>query len=151
MSLYQRILIPLDLHDDNEQILKVGRQMAETNNAETYLLHVNEPIALAYAGADGVGWSEQLFHLERDIHLDAAARFNQIAEEMGIDEAHRILANGRPAAEIHRLVESENIDLIVMGTHGQSGLQLLLGSTANSVLHGITCDVLTVRIKKTDD
>jgi universal stress protein A len=38
------------------------------------------------------------------------------------------------------------IDLIVMGTHGQSGLKLLLGSTANSVLHGAGCDILAVRV-----
>jgi len=38
------------------------------------------------------------------------------------------------------------MDLIVLGTHGQKGVQLLLGTTANSVLHGSNCDVLAVRI-----
>jgi universal stress protein A len=38
------------------------------------------------------------------------------------------------------------MELIVLGTHGQKGVQLLLGATANSVLHGADCDVLAVRV-----
>ncbi|MCZ6869325.1 MAG: universal stress protein, partial [Gammaproteobacteria bacterium] len=53
---------------------------------------------------------------------------------------------GNPASEIHRLSEAEGVDLVVMGTHGRHGLGLLLGSTANAVLHGVKCDVLAVRI-----
>ena len=49
MSQYKKILIALDLHDDNTQILETGREIREASGAETYLLHVNEPIALAYA------------------------------------------------------------------------------------------------------
>ena len=147
MSQYKKILIALDLHDDNTQILETGREIREASGAETYLLHVNEPIALAYT-PDGVSWSDQIFELERDIHRDAARRLKEIASDMDVDDEHCIIANGRPASEIHHLVESKKIDLIIMGTHGQSGLQLLLGSTANSVLHGVMCDVLAVRIKE---
>ncbi|MBD3646240.1 MAG: universal stress protein, partial [Pseudomonadales bacterium] len=49
--------------------------------------------------------------------------------------------------EIRAVAEKQDIDRIVLGTHGQHGLQLLLGSTANSVLHGVSCDVLAVRVK----
>ena len=50
------------------------------------------------------------------------------------------------AEEIHTLANEINTDLIVIGTHGRSGLKLLLGSTANSVLHSAKQDVLAVRI-----
>jgi universal stress protein A len=40
---------------------------------------------------------------------------------------------------------------VVLGTHGQKGVQILLGSTANSVLHGANCDVLVVRVGQQDD
>ena len=53
---------------------------------------------------------------------------------------------GSPADEIHHMAEKLNADLIVIGTHGQSGLRLLLGSTANAVLHGVKRDVLAVKI-----
>jgi universal stress protein A len=53
---------------------------------------------------------------------------------------------GSPAVEIRELAASLGVDLIVIGTHGKHGLGLLLGSTANAVLHGVPCDVLAVKI-----
>ncbi|MFW5825636.1 MAG: universal stress protein, partial [Marinobacter sp.] len=47
---------------------------------------------------------------------------------------------------IHQLSEDKDVDLVVVGSHGRKGFQLLLGSTANGVLHGARCDVLAVRI-----
>ena len=58
--------------------------------------------------------------------------------------------SGTPSREIHRFVEEWDADLIVLGTHGQKGAQLLLGSTANSMLHGASCDVLAVRVPERD-
>ncbi|PIE36321.1 MAG: universal stress protein UspA, partial [Gammaproteobacteria bacterium] len=53
---------------------------------------------------------------------------------------------GRPETEIHALADTIDADLVVMGCHGRFGLALLLGSTANGVLHGTKCDVLAVRV-----
>ena len=61
-------------------------------------------------------------------------------------ETSRHFLNGTPAREIRRFAEENGMDLIVLGTHGQKGVQLLLGATANSVLHGSSCDVLAVRV-----
>ena len=53
---------------------------------------------------------------------------------------------GRPESQIHQLAEDVAADLIVVGSHGRQGLALILGSTANGVLHGAHCDVLAVRV-----
>jgi universal stress protein A len=53
---------------------------------------------------------------------------------------------GSPKSEICLLAEREQVDLIVVGSHGRHGLSLLLGSTANSVLHYARCDVMAVRL-----
>ena len=53
---------------------------------------------------------------------------------------------GRPESELQRAAEAKGADVIVVGSHGRHGLALLLGSTANGVLHGATCDVLAVRV-----
>ena len=58
------------------------------------------------------------------------------------------LAFGHPRQEIHRVTEEQSCDLIVVGSHGRHGLALLLGSTANDVLHGAPCDVIAVRLGK---
>ncbi|MCV6604433.1 MAG: universal stress protein, partial [Porticoccaceae bacterium] len=54
----------------------------------------------------------------------------------------------QPAHELHRYAEENQVDLIVVGSHGRHGLALLLGSTANGVIHGAGCDVLAVRIRE---
>ena len=68
------------------------------------------------------------------------------SSEIGIQEHRRHLVFGRPESEIHRLANEQNADVIVVGSHGRHGIALLLGSTANGVLHGATCDVLAVRV-----
>ncbi len=54
---------------------------------------------------------------------------------------------GVPGQEIVRLAEQEQIDLIIVGSHGRHGLALLLGSTASNVLHHAKCDVLAIRLQ----
>ena len=53
---------------------------------------------------------------------------------------------GKPAAEIRNLAAELGTDLLVIGSHGHNPIRAVLGSTANAVLHGIHCDVLTVRV-----
>jgi universal stress protein A len=57
------------------------------------------------------------------------------------------VVQGNTRREILRVAEENGVDLIVLGSHGRQGIQLLLGSTANAVLHGAPCDVLAVRVK----
>ena len=54
---------------------------------------------------------------------------------------------GVPKQEIIHIADQEQVDLIVVGSHGRHGLSLLLGSTANSVLHYAKCDVMAIRLR----
>jgi universal stress protein A len=76
----------------------------------------------------------------------AHKKLSDIATEFGITEHNVFVKIGVAADEIREMANEKNIDLIVIGTHGRSGIKLLLGSTANSVLHGVKQDVLAVRI-----
>lgn len=147
MAKYNRILLALDFHGDNADIIEKGQDLAKSNDAELFLIHVNEPLAIAYA-ADGISWSDQVVSLEASLRKEAQTKMSEVASKLGVKADNCVIREGKPSSEIHRVVEDNDIDLIVMGTHGQSGLQLLLGSTANSVLHGVTCDVLAVRVKE---
>lgn len=147
MAKYNRILLALDFHGDNADIIEKGQDLAKSNDAELFLIHVNEPLAIAYA-ADGMSWSDQVVSLEASLRKEAQTKMSEVASKLGVKADNCVIREGKPSSEIHRVVEDNDIDLIVMGTHGQSGLQLLLGSTANSVLHGVTCDVLAVRVKE---
>jgi universal stress protein A len=70
----------------------------------------------------------------------------QIGDELGVGPTCRWMVWGVPGPEIVRLAEEEDIDLVIVGSHGRHGLALLLGSTANSVLHHTKCDVMAVRL-----
>jgi len=146
MALYQRVLIALDFHSDNAEIIEKGKTVAAENGADLYLIHVDEPIAVAYA-TDGFAFNDQIVSLQGSIRKEAQQRMGKVGGQLGVPVERRLIREGSPAREIHSAATENEIDLIVMGTHGQKGLQLLLGSTANSVLHGVSCDVLAVRLK----
>lgn len=145
MSMYNRVLMALDFHGDNAEIIEKGTALAKSNDADLYLIHVNEPLTVAYA-ADGMTWTDQVVSLEASIRKESEKKMKQLADKLKVDEDRCFIREGKPSSEIHHVVEEHDIDLIVMGTHGKSGFKLLLGSTANSVLHGAPCDVLAVRV-----
>lgn len=145
MSMYNHVLMAVDFHGDNEEIIAKGEELAKANDAVLFLVHVNEPLTVAYA-ADGMTWSEQVVGLEASLRKESRKKMAELAKSLKVDDDHCFVREGKPSSEIHEIVEEHDIDVIVMGTHGKSGLQLLLGSTANSVLHGAPCDVLAVRI-----
>ena len=84
--------------------------------------------------------------LEAQLGDELKKKLNALGKDFKVPADHLHILHGSPAHEIHRFAKENGSQLIVIGTHGQRGLQLLLGSTANSVLHGAGCDVLSVRI-----
>lgn len=142
MSDYGRILLAVDLTDECRHVGHRARALAQKSRAELHVVHVIEPLAIAYGGDIPM----DLTSVQDQIHEQARSHLADFATAFGIAQERRHLVFGRPESEIHRLAESENMDLIVVGSHGRHGLALLLGSTANGVLHGASCDVLAVRV-----
>jgi len=146
MSNYRNVLVAVDLNPDNQPVIDKAIELAKMNNAILHVIHVVEPLSYGYS--DGMmSWSDGLISVEAAIREDARKRLSEMGRRYEIDDQHLYFRPGRASSEIHDIVDEMGIDLIVIGTHGQAGLQLLLGSTANSVLHGSVCDVLAVRIK----
>jgi universal stress protein A len=84
--------------------------------------------------------------IQEQIQETAKLHLAEFARTLNIPEEDQHLIFGRPETEIHSLANQIGTDLIVVGSHGRHGLALLLGSTANGVLHGAPCDVLAVRV-----
>lgn len=147
MGSYINVLLAVDFHSDNRQVIDKAMQVAQMNGATLHLIHVVEPLAYAYT--DGMTtWGEEMVSLEASIREDARKKLEALSGELKVTAENSYFRTGKSSEEIHAAAEQNSIDLIILGTHGQSGLQLLLGSTANSVLHGSACDVLAVRIKE---
>lgn len=142
MSLYGKILLALDLSAECDQLIGKAREVASANSAELYLLHVIEPLSFAYGGDVPM----DLTTIQEQLDEHAHTRLKKYAEKIDYPVKEQMVITGHTETEIHRLAQEKGIDLIVVGSHGRHGLALLLGSTANSVLHGATCDVLAVRV-----
>ena len=145
---YQHILMAVDLTDECHPVVERALAIAASSGAKAALVHIVEPMAMAFGGDVPMDLSllqQQQFDQARERLQSFAGRYPQLGAEQ------RHLAYGQPRQELHRLAEEQGCDLIVVGSHGRHGLALLLGSTANDVLHGAPCDVLAVRLKKTKE
>jgi len=142
MSTYNRMLVAIDLTEEAPQVLAKAKAVSQAYDAELVLVHIVEPVGYAYGGDIPMDLTELQDQLDQAAH-EALAKYG---EEYGVSKNNQIVTVGRPESEIHRLVKEQDIDLIIVGSHGRKGFQLLLGSTANGVLHGTECDVLAIRI-----
>lgn len=141
MSEYNSILVAVDLSAESEQVIKKAAAMAQLTGAKLHLVHVVEPVNFAYGGDVPIDFST----IQDEIQKQAEAQLAELAARLG-GSGEKHLVAGRAEVEIHALADKLQADLIVVGSHGRHGFALLLGSTANSVLHGAKCDVLAVRV-----
>lgn len=151
---YKNVLVALDLTEESDQVVERARHIAERDGARVSLVHVVKPIEHVYGGFGAVGlagdFSSQMATLEEQAVSHAHEQLQKIGSELNVPAERIFVPVGAASREIHHLVETEEMDLIVIGSHGRHGLGLLLGSTANAVLHGAQCDVLAVRVNIQD-
>jgi nucleotide-binding universal stress UspA family protein len=141
-----RILVPTDFSKHSENALTYAAAFAEKFGAELYLLHVVQDLALfipdAITVAPPIAPPVEQFLAAAKAALDRAVKDGTLA---GL-KVHPEVREGTPFYEIVRFAQETNIDLILLGTHGHSGLaHVLLGSTAEKVVRKAPCPVLTVR------
>lgn len=142
MGEYAHILVGVDLTEESSQVAKRACALSKAFSARLSCLHVIEPLSLAYGGDIPMDLSS----IQDQIQETAKVHLAQFASALSIPPEDQHLIFGRPETEIHTLAAQIEADLIVVGSHGRHGLALLLGSTANGVLHGAPCDVLAVRV-----
>jgi len=139
---YKHILMAVDLTEESRQVSIRACTIARAFSSKISCVHVIEPLSLAYGGDIPMDLST----IQEQIQDTARSHMEEFGSQMNIAKEDQHLIFGRPETEIHALAEQINADLIVVGSHGRHGLALLLGSTANGVLHGARCDVLAVRV-----
>ena len=133
----RKILHPTDFSDYSRAAFEVACALARDYGAELQVLHVNQTTAI-YA-PDGIVVGAPV-----EEPYELRARLAQLRPEDPRVKVDYKLLDGEPAEQI--LKASANADLIVMGTHGATGLaRLLMGSVAEDVLRKAPCPVLTVR------
>lgn len=134
--MFARILVPTDFSATSEAALAYGRALANQFDAALHLIHIAENPFLRATVADRRSIEEAPGRWLEERLTDADRRRGAVTVVENSDE---------PAKEILQYAQSANIDLIVIGTHGRTGLaRLVLGSVAEAVVRAAPCPVLTV-------
>ena len=138
---FEHILVPTDFSETSQRALEYAKTIARQSNSELLLVHVNPPINLVTPPE--TAWIDE---------SEVQARQGEQMEESGAAlraegfRARAISLTGPLYNELLSAIKQYKVDLIVMGTHGRTGLgRLLMGSVAESVLRQAPCPVLTYR------
>lgn len=135
----KKILFPSDFSTTSDAGMALATSLARDAGATLLIVHVEEPPA-AYGGGEMYYGIPNPDNAELTKMLQAV-----VPSDPSVSYEHR-LVSGDPASEIVRLAEDEDVDLIVLGTHGRTGLKrLLMGSVAEAVVRRATCPVLTFK------
>jgi nucleotide-binding universal stress UspA family protein len=138
------ILVPIDFSTYAEQALDYAITLGKQLQARVTLLHVIQPPLVA--GADMGAWPSQTYieELEAAITSDLEGYLARVTTA-GL-QGEMVVVHGTPFQEIINTAKARQVDLIVMGTHGRTGLtHVLLGSVAERVVRQAPCPVLVVR------
>ena len=149
----RKILIALDATDEAEEVLEGATALDPRGAVEFRVITVIPPLMSGVSGLDGAVFAASwpLRDMEETIAQETAKSIRERVAGFGISPEHVTIRVGRPALEIKAEAERIGADLIVIGSHGRHGIAgLMLGSTANGVLHGSPCDVLTVRVTEAE-
>ena len=148
MESYKNILLAVDFFEHCEAVANRAKDLAIKYQATLSIIHVVDSLPITDAGYG----TDIPFNMDLTTELMAGARerLAKLAKKLAVTEDRLWLEMGSPKTEIVRVAEENKVDLIVIGSHGRHGLALLLGSTANGVLHHASCDVLAVRLQDED-
>ena len=138
----KNILVPVDYSQSGDAAMAYAVSLAKEYSAELHLVHVYEQ---PFAYVDG-GFASAPVPPVTPADLDAEkAKLNEITPEQGV-EFRREFIVGSPADILVNYAKEKKIDLVVMGTHGRTGLsRLLMGSVAEGIVRRAPCPVLTIK------
>ena len=142
---FKRILVPIDFSDHSKKALQNAVALAEEFHSELILTYVVEPII--YPAVLGFG-QITMPNMERELAERGTTGLKQLQKEYvaGKIPSRIMVRTGRPYYEIITTAKEERVDLIVIATHGHTGVEhLIFGSTAEKVVKKAPCAVLIVK------
>jgi universal stress protein A len=140
----KKILFPTDFSHNNDAALEYASTLAADSKATLYVVHVDEQTDLNAAFGEASYY--YVSTSDSETHKVLQERLEQVKPTVESVKCVRRCLTGSPAVELLRFAEQESIDLIVMASHGRTGLsRLLMGSVAEAVVRRASCPVLIVK------
>jgi nucleotide-binding universal stress UspA family protein len=145
MAPYRRIIHATDFSSSALPALRQAVALARRWRARVILLHVmTPPSPFVSEGLPPSSYDQLLAHARRETKRHLTALLSRVRRK-GV-QASAVLAEGFPAEEVLRIARRQRADLLVLGTHGRTGLRrALMGSVAERIVRQARCPVLTVR------
>jgi nucleotide-binding universal stress UspA family protein len=141
----KKILVPIDFSDYSKSALKYATEFAQKFNAEIFLVYVVEPVIYPpdfSMGQIAIPSVNTEWDIKAKEELDKLAA-SEIPNAVPVQA---IIKTGKPFLEIIETAAEEDVDIIIIATHGHSGMEhILFGSTAEKVVRKAPCPVLTLR------
>ncbi len=136
---FQKILFPTDFSHCSDAALPLATSLARDSGARLLIVHVEEP-PMAYGGG------EMYYGMPDPVAEDLRAMLQKITpSDPKVPYEHHLVI-GDPAVAVSELARSEGVDLIVMGTHGRTGLRrLLMGSVAEAIVRRAPCPIFIMK------
>ena len=144
---YKNILVAVDTTDEAEEVVQAAREIADNQDSSLAVITVMRPMTDFYVNLYSMLGDDAGIEIQTQAIKHATTWLKDLVKRNDIDASAMHVIVGTPAVEIRRMAEDVDADLIVLGTHGRHGLGLMLGSTANAVLHGAPCNVLAVKVR----
>jgi len=144
--MYKHILLSTELSAESKIIEERASALQKLTGAKLSIIHVIEPMPVVFP----IGESAIVYNFQETIDRlieQAKERLSKLQKQINIADSEIHIKQGYIGDEILTYANENGVDLIITGSHGRHGVRLLLGSTANAVLHGAKCDVMAVRIK----
>jgi len=142
-----KVLVPVDVLDYSTEIFEILTRMSSQHSIEIHLLHVMPlfiPANPTFLGDDG------LFYDPKELEHQSLSQMDQLRAAYPNLEIKAHVVLGSPAQEICRFAEENQIDLVILSTHGHEGLtHLLIGSVAEQVVRYIPCTALVYHLPST--
>jgi nucleotide-binding universal stress UspA family protein len=145
MANFKKILVPVDFSPHSAEAVRVAADIAEQYHGSITLVHVHDPLPYALPSEFDVFTPAQEARLIAEFEKRLAVT-QRAAESAGAQRVETRLLHGQPSTAIVDAARSGQFDLIVMGTHGRTGIKhALLGSVAERVVRNAPCPVLTAK------
>lgn len=140
--MYKHILLASDFSPEAVRAEDKAVEVAKLYEAKLSIIHVVD----YYPSMQLEGGLAMLPNLEEKLNENARSDMDACIKRLDVKPESEHIGHGPPKAVIVDYADEISADLVVLGSHGRHGLGLLLGSTANGVLHTAKCDVLAVRV-----
>lgn len=145
---FKKILTPVDFSETGNHAFQHVKYLAQKFNSEVTLMHVRESVPSVSVFPSLYEPREELNSKYRELAMNKLDELRNELNNEGVETVHIQYMEGAVAQSIHDYVEQENIDIVVMGTHGAGGLrELFIGSNAFKVVNMANNAVLTVNEK----